>query len=183
MATETPEATAQEAESAEETPKVSGKHSAEWRALEVQMKAITSGTDLFKLAQSDEFLSAVDGLSDDEQEDLRDLYEDLRKLNSDRIKLSELAGKDLHVTYVRVGYSEKYANDFVVIKGTTQKDNKPFEAISSSKAVYGFFSRYSGSGLSIMCRITQGEAPKEGQNPPWVVTPMAKLPKRVGVPF
>jgi hypothetical protein len=99
-------------------------------------------TDLFKLANDDEFKTAVAGLSEPDKKALRATYQELRQQLEGKVKLEQFDGQVINVIGIGWWHSDAYDNDGVTLDIRTEREpEKPYRALTSSAAVVTFFNR------------------------------------------
>lgn len=92
----------------------------------------TTSKELYQKAIDADFRAAVDKMSSDDKRTIAEHYKSLNILLTGRMKLDDLDSQQLTVTDIRMDYSPKFDNDFVVLTGTYGDDNRKFTVLSSA---------------------------------------------------
>lgn len=96
-------------------------------------------TDLFRMANSDEFKAATRSLSDADLKALRQIYRERMRELDGKIKLSDYVGQVLNVTDVDFWHSQQWGNDGVTIRFHLDNSSQMFKGLTSSAPVVRFF--------------------------------------------
>jgi hypothetical protein len=106
------------------------------------LTASTTMTDLFKLANDDEFKLAVASLNEPDKKSLRATYQGLREKLDGKAKLDQFDGQVVNLVGIDWWHSDAYDNDGVSLHIRTESEpDKLYKALTSSAAVVTFCNR------------------------------------------
>lgn len=103
------------------------------------LRACDSVTELFKLANSEEFQNDVSLLGDAEKTKLRAFYTERQSVLDNKVKLDEFDNKTVLLVDVEAWVSEY--GDGVTLHITPENSDKVYKALSSSAAIVRFCKR------------------------------------------
>lgn len=110
--------------------------------MDAALRESSNMTDLFKLANDDEFKAAVATLSDSDKKSLRTTYGELRERLDGKVKLEQFDGQVVNLVGIDWWHSEAYDNDGVSLHIRTEREpEKLYKALTSSAAVVTFCNR------------------------------------------
>lgn len=125
-----------------------GKQSAAWLTkptlanLSGALRATSTITDLFKLANDDEFKASVARLPSEEVKQLRTVYNEHRTDVDGKVKLESFDGQVVNIVGIDWWHSDAYDNDGVSLHIRTEREpDKKVKALTSSAPVVTFANR------------------------------------------
>ena len=112
-------------------------------ALTKRLDGMETVTDLFKLANSDEFKTAAHSLTPAELKALRDSYRDRQTRLDGKVKLDVFDGQVLQIIDLEYWHSDQYDNDGVTLKFHPETDlSKTYKALTSSAPIVRFANQF-----------------------------------------
>lgn len=130
-----------------DTPEA-GKKPAAWLTnptlanLSVALRGTSTITDLFKLANDDEFKASVARLAPEDVKTLRATYNDHRTNVDGKVKLESFDGQVVNIVGIDWWHSDAYDNDGVSLHIRTEREpDKKVKALTSSAPVVTFANR------------------------------------------